>query len=374
MKNTQDTKLLQDTLDQLIGLKGIRHAIFSVESLDGSFKWAGAKGMSQSDGTPMDVDTPFWIASITKLFIASTILKLHEAHKLSIDNLVIQYLPEDMLRGVHVIKGVDYYNQLTIRHLLSHSSGIPDYLEIKSDNNKTIIDEILEGDDKTWTTNDVLQIVRKAQKPLFEPQLLTNSKYRVHYSDTNFQILIAIIETITHQNIETAFREYLFKPLNLTHTFHPGSLPLSQSKHVATVWIEDLAFENKPLGIRSFGDLNSTLADLTAFMRALITGKVFQNKQTLDMMCGMWQTFDFGFSLLAPGWPIQYGLGMMRFKIPRFMTPFSPIPDLIGHTGATGSWLFYCAELELIFAGTLSQVTAAPVPFKVIPKLLKAFK
>ncbi len=374
MKNTQCTKLLQDTLEQLVDLKGIRHAIFSVESLDGSFKWADAKGIAQSDGTPMDVDTPFWIASITKLFIASTILKLHESHRLSIDDFIIAYLPEDMLRGVHVVKGVDYYDQLTIRHLLSHSSGIPDYLEIKSDNKKTIIDEILEGDDKAWTTNDVLQIVRKAQKPLFEPQPLTNSNYRVRYSDTNFQILIAIIETITHQSIEVAFEDYLFKPLNLTNTFHPGSTPLTVSKPAAAVWIQDTVFDNKPLGIRSFGDLNSTLADLTAFMRALITGQVFENKETLDMMCGMWQTFNFGFSLLAPGWPIQYGLGMMRFKMPRFLTPFSPIPDLIGHTGATGSWLFYCAELELIFAGTLSQVTAAPVPFKVIPKLLKAFK
>jgi D-alanyl-D-alanine carboxypeptidase len=61
---------------------------------------------------------------------------------------------------------------------------------------------------------------------------------------------------------------------------------------------------------------------------------------------------------------------MMRFQIPRFMTPFSPLPPVIGHSGAVGSWLFYCPSLDMFFTGTVSQVTAAAAPFRVIPKLL----
>ena len=95
------------------------------------------------------------------------ILKLHETGMLSIDDLVIDYLPEHLLKGVHVINGVDYYDRLTIRHLLSHSSGIPDYLEVKVKGEQTLIDRVLEGSDMSWSIEDTLQIVWKVNAPLF---------------------------------------------------------------------------------------------------------------------------------------------------------------------------------------------------------------
>lgn len=376
MKTISDTqaKLLQGFLEQLMAMKGVRHAIMAVESRDATFSWVGAKGSAQPDGTPVEVDTPFWIASVTKLYIASSILKLHETGMLSIDHYIIEYLPEDLLKGVHVINGVDYYEQLTIRHLLSHSSGIPDYLEVKEKGGQTIIDRALKGSDMSWAIEDILQTIRKANAPLFLPQNLSKRKYRIRYSDTNFQILIAIIEMVTKKPIEDAFRDMIFKPLNLVNTFLPGSESLEPVGSVATVWVQDTPFSNKPQAIRSFGDLNSTAKDLIEFMRALLNGKVFDKPETLDMMCGMWQTFGFALSPIAPGWPIQYGLGMMRFKMPRLFTPLHPIPEIIGHTGAVGSWLFYCPELDLIFTGTVSQVTAAAAPFNIMPKLLQSLK
>jgi D-alanyl-D-alanine carboxypeptidase len=373
ISNTQ-IKLFQRILDQLMGTKGVRHAVMAVESRDSSFSWVGAKGIAHPDGTPMDAQTPFWIASVTKLYIASSIFKLHETGMLSIDDFVIDYLPENLLKGMHVINDVDYYNRLTIRHLLGHSSGIPDYLEVKVKGEHTLIDRVLEGNDISWSIEDTLEIVRKVNAPLFPPQILSNKKYRIRYSDTNFQILIAIIETVTKKSIGDAFRDMLFQPLNLGKTFLPGSKPLETVGPVATVWAEDTPFDNKPQAMESFRDLNSTVKDLIKFMRALLNGKVFDKPGTLNLMLGQWQTFGFALSPLAPGWPIEYGLGMMRFKMPRLLTPFNPMPELIGHTGAVGSWLFYCPKLDLILAGTVSQVTAAAVPFKVMPKLLKSWR
>lgn len=365
------SKGLEGLLDQLMGMKGVHHALLAVEKRDGSFSWSGVKGIARPDGTPMGVDTPFWIASITKLYIASSILKLHETSKLSIHDLVIDYLPEHLLKGVHVIHEMDYYDQLTIRHLLSHSSGIPDYLEIKPKGEKTIIDKALEGDDMSWSLEDSLQIIRKVNKPLFPPQDLSKSKYRIRYSDTNFQMLIALIEKVTKKSIDAVFTEMFYQPLNLGNTFLPASQPLKPVGPVATVWLEDTPFDNKPLAMRAFGDLNSTAKDLIAFMRALINGEVFEKPETLQLMCGNWQTFGFGLSLLAPGWPIQYGHGMMRFQMPRPLSPFRPMPPVIGHTGAVGSWLFYCDKLDVIVTGTVGQVTAAPAPFKIVPRLLQ---
>jgi CubicO group peptidase (beta-lactamase class C family) len=120
----------------------------------------------------------------------------------------------------------------------------------------------------------------------------------------------------------------------------------------------------------SIGDLNSTIVDLLAFMRALIYGRVFAKPITLDLMLNEWNRFGLSFSPVGPGWPIEYSLGMMRFKMPRIFTPFNPMPEVIGHTGLSGSWLFYCPSMDIFLAGNVSQVTAGAVPFRVVPKQL----
>jgi D-alanyl-D-alanine carboxypeptidase len=124
----------------------------------------------------------------------------------------------------------------------------------------------------------------------------------------------------------------------------------------------------------SFQDLYSTVGDLMVFMRALIRGELFDDPATVNLMHGEWNQFGFSISPVGPGWPIEYGLGMMRLRYPRILTPFRPVPDIIGHTGASGSWLFYCPPLDLLLAGNVSQITAAAVPFQFVPKLLRALK
>lgn len=369
----EQNKLLQGVVGELLATKGAKHAIVAIESRDGSFRWVGAAGVAQPDGTLMEPNTPFWIASITKLYIAATVLKLHEKDMLSIDDRVVDHLPEHMLKGLHVVNGVDYYDTLTVRHLLGHSSGIPDYLEVKVKGEKPFIEQILEGSDRSWSIEDILAIIRKANAPLFAPQPLSNKKYRIRYSDTNYQLLIAIIEGVTQKPIEEAFKQMLYQPLNLVSTSHPGLEPLESVGSAATVWVEDKPF-NSPLAMRSFGDLICTADDLIKFMRALLDGKVFAKPETLGLMSEHWQTFDFALSPIAPGWPIQYGLGMMRFEMPRPLSLFNPMPEIIGHTGAVGSWLFYCPALDMIITGTVSQVTAAAAPFKAMPKLLRILK
>jgi CubicO group peptidase (beta-lactamase class C family) len=77
-------------------------------------------------------------------------------------------------------------------------------------------------------------------------------------------------------------------------------------------------------------------------------------------------------TLRSPQWPIEYGLGLMRFHVPRMIAPFGRVPPLIGHTGSTGSWLFHCPQRDLLFAGTVDQATAGALPFRFVPKLLRA--
>jgi len=120
----------------------------------------------------------------------------------------------------------------------------------------------------------------------------------------------------------------------------------------------------------------STAADQASSLRFLYTGECFNKQETRDRMFGSWRRFGFPTdvaSLRAPSWPIEYGLGTMRFAPAPVFTGFRRKPGVVGHTGSTGTWLFASEELNVVFAGAVDQVTAGPVPFRVaIPSVLKA--
>ena len=117
-------------------------------------------------------------------------------------------------------------------------------------------------------------------------------------------------------------------------------------------------------------------SDTILFLRALVRGEVFADPATLGLMTSRWIRFGFPRDMAAlrgPGWPIRYGLGMMRFRfrVPRVRTPDGEVPELIGHSGSTGSWLFWCPQLDLFLSGTVDQATAGAVPFRFVPGLLR---
>ncbi len=366
-------KILQQHLQRLAAARQIKHAVAAVESMDGTFKWSGAEGIAHADGTPMTPETPFWIASITKLYTATAILKLHEQGRISIEQPMASYLSGSLINGLHRFNGVDYTGKITLRHLLGHSSGLPDYIEIHRKGEKSLFDKILAEGDMSWSLQDITGIVKDVNSPFFPPQPLEAKQKRVRYSDTNYQLLIAIIEEVTGQPLHEAFGEMIYGPLGLQQTFHPGREPAGPLPPAASLWYKERPL-NIPQALASFKDPFSTTGDLLVFMRALLRGELFEDPDTVKLMYTEWNRFGFSISPVGPGWPIEYGLGMMRMKVPRSLTPFRPFPEVIGHTGATGSWLFYCPPLDILLAGDVSQITAAPVPFQFTPKILRALK
>jgi CubicO group peptidase (beta-lactamase class C family) len=358
----------EQLLAEMMTQKSIHSALVAVEKMDGSFRWVGAAGDANLGGAPFLADRPIFIASVTKLYIASAILKLNERGLVQIDQPLVAYLPPTLTKGLHRLGGVDYSQQITLRQLLSHSSGLPDYLEDKPKGGKNFAERLI-AEDFAFTIDDIVDVVRDLT-PHFPPQPMEAPKQLVRYCDTNYQLLIAIIEAVTGGSIHAAFTDLLYRPLGLEHTYHPGAR--SDVPEPAMLWVDREPLDI-PLAMRSFGDLISTVDDLFAFMRCLMRGEVFDDPATLSLMTGHWNTF--GFSLnpvrLSPGWPIEYGLGMMRFKIPKLFSGFRSIPAVMGHSGATGSWLFYCEELDVMLAGTVNQLSAGAVPFRYIPKMVQ---
>lgn len=361
--------LLTNHLRSISRKKHIKHAVMAVESLDGSFRWRGAQGVAFSNGEEMTKDTPYCIASVTKLYIATAIFKLQELGILSIQDPLSKHLPPDMINGLSIVKNIDHTDRITIKHLLGHSSGLPDYLEIPLENKKNLFETIIDEGDKWLTINDFLDIVRRNGTPYFPPQNMELRNKKIRYSDTNYQILRAIIEKTYGKPMNEVLDELIYKPLCIKNTFNSMTDMAKDNLRPAQLWYREKALEI-PLALASFGDLYSTLDDQIVFMRALIKGTVFKDHSTSKAMQSDWNKFGFSVNTLGPGWPIEYALGMMRFKYPKFMSPAKHIPEIIGHTGVTGSWLFYCPELELIIAGDVSQVIASPLPFREVPRIL----
>lgn len=357
----------QALLHGLVSKKYIPHAIAGVENGDGSFRWIGTAGDAHPDGTPMRVDTRFWTASVTKLYIAAVVLKLHESGHIRLNDSISAYLPQSLIGGIHRLGGVDYTDQITVHHLLGHTSGLPDYF-VDAPEGKTVTQAPLLETDRTLTIEYILEIVRDSLTPHFPPQKHDAKRKKAEYSDTNYQLLIEIVETVTGQSLSDAFGKMLYEPLGLTQTAHPG--PASESlSECATIWVGDEPW-NAPLIMNSCGDICSTVDELIRFMRALVRGELFDDPATVEIMMGDWNTFGFSLNPNRMGWPIEYGLGMMRLRMPRIFTPMRALPAVVGHTGLSGSWLFYCPDLDVVLAGTVDQLTAGAVPFRFVPKLL----
>ena len=151
---------------------------------------------------PMSVADRFRIGSVTKSFVATIVLQLVNEGKLSLDDSVEQWLPGVVPNG----------SAITIRHLLSHRSGLFDYV-----NDKQILAPYLNGHlDHVWTP---LQIVRMAtkHKPLFAP----GAPGKQSYSNTGYVLLGLVIEKVTGRPFAEELNTRIFRPLGLKHTTFP---------------------------------------------------------------------------------------------------------------------------------------------------------
>ena len=100
---------LQALLDRQVGKGGIRNIVAALQSADRRIDFRGAAGIADPrTGAAMTPDTPYFIASITKMFTAAVAMRLYEQKRLELEAPVSQYLPPELTRGIHVYKGTDY--------------------------------------------------------------------------------------------------------------------------------------------------------------------------------------------------------------------------------------------------------------------------
>ncbi len=335
---------LQKILAQTIDNKKVFGASFAIKK--DSLVWYGASGN-------LSTEQPYFIASTTKLFTTALILQLKSEGELSFDDKISQYLDPSIINGLHIYKGIDYSEILTIKHLLAHTSGLPDYFQDKGANGKSLETEITSGNDHFWTFEQAIEKTKKI-KPLFAP----DTKGKAHYSDANFQLLGKIIEIITQQSYSENCQKRIIEPLGLTKTYLYQD-PADKTPKAFYYKSQEL---NIPKAMTSFGadgGMVSTSADMLIFIEAFFTGKLFPKTYINDLK--VWNKI---FS------PLQSGIGIHLFKLPAFLG----MPELIGHSGLSGALAYYDEKNEIYVVGTVNQVAYPAQSFTLATKLIQSLK
>lgn len=141
---------------------------------------------------PLNVNSVFQLASVSKQFTAFATLMLHEKGVIDIDDKLITYIPELP------------YSQVTIRHLLNHTSGVPDYMGIT---------EQMWHNEGNPDNEAMIKMLAQSNLPLnFTPG------QRFQYSNTGYALLASVIERASKKPFGTFLRNNIFKPLGMENT------------------------------------------------------------------------------------------------------------------------------------------------------------
>ncbi len=330
---------LQKELDQVVALNnGFGGGIFRVASGSQGILWEGASGETVYNGAAMPVDATFEIASVSKTFTAATVLLLVEEGRLALDQRIDELLPPAYTTGLIVISGHDYTPELTVRQLLAHTSGLPDYWNdppyiIPGVN--AFLYQYLLYPQHFWTPEEILAFV-----PGLYPAFVPGTGW--HYSDTGYVLAGLIIEELTGQDLHDVYRDRIFTPLGLDDTWlhwrEPPSSQLTESHRYEETW--DMYLYRHNSADWAGGGLVSSTRDMEAFLRALADDAFFTDPQTSAEMMN-W--IDTG----TPG--ISYGLGLFRVALGHGQG------RIWGHDGYGNSWMYYWPDYDVTFTGGLNQ-------------------
>jgi len=347
---------LQQLVDREVTSRRLRSIVVGVQSGDGRIAVVSAAGNAYADSSVlMTPDTPYFLASITKMYTATVVMKLARSGEIDLDAPISEYLAADLLHGVHVIGGTDHSGQIAVSQLVDHTSGLADYFEGTPDGGVSLADHLKQGLDRSLSIDDIVAIVRR-----LSPEFAPGTGGKAFYSDTNYALLGAIIETATGTTVADSFRRMIFAPLGLANTYVFGTA--RDQPRPAGLYFKDRVFD-VPLAMSSFapdGGVVSTAAESLRFMRAFFGGELLAEDQ-LALMTSRWNRLFF---------PLRYGYGLMRFQVPRWMSPFKAPPELLGHSGSTGSFAFHDPKQDLYVAGTLNQTDKPSRPFRLMTKVI----
>lgn len=337
---------LQAIADAWVSEAGAPGVILLVDAPDMDFKWQGAAGMANpEEGEPMLPGDQFIISSMTKMITAVTVMKLVERGDLALDDPISLYLPAELVSQLLVLDGNAYGETITVRQLLNHTSGLGDFSNGEDTDGNGLPDFkdlVLNEPDTVWDETMVLEWAIANAPPVAQPGETFN------YSDTNYQLLGMVIESASGLALHDAFRQLVFEPLGMDHTYFefretavpgPDGRSASNAYYHGTLWNE-LDSHSYEWGS---GGLVSTAVDMNTFLWAWVNGDLFNDPASKEAMMAWVETPDAG---------VYYGLGVLRFVLDEWDIP--GLGEILGHSGLFNSQAFYWPERNVTIVSTLN--------------------
>jgi D-alanyl-D-alanine carboxypeptidase len=257
-------------------------------SVPGQWSWYGAAGdaiAGITSGQPQTSATPttrFRVGSVSKMMVATSILKLEQGGFLSIDDPISMYLRPSLVTDTIASTGT-----VTIKHLLNHTSGINN-----SGDNTGCQTNVLTNPTGSHTLEEAI-FCGASLGELFAPGTSWS------YSNTNYSILAMIIQNVTGNSCADYITQNIITPLNMVNTEIPANDQIS-GPHMGCYWNIsswiDLTIVD-PTTYWGWADVVSSTADLLIFYEALMNGNIINTSQLTKM-----QTIDAAAN--------NYGLGM----------------------------------------------------------------
>ncbi|WP_405167646.1 beta-lactamase family protein [Nocardia sp. NBC_01499] len=254
---------------------------------------------------PFPDDARVRIGSNTKTFVSTVVLQLVAEGKVELDAPIERYLP-----GVVQGNGNDG-NRITVRQILQHTSGIPDYLgHGSSEGIKRDRSEQLNPDDEAlrWQHFEMAELVRIAMTapPNFEPGA------KAVYTNTNYLVAGLLIERVTGHPAADEITRRIIEPLGLRDTYVPAARETtirgSHAEGYHVVGGKQVDFTDlDPSWGGTAGDMVATATDLNRFFIALLAGKLLPQAQLAEMQ----RTVPFD---RMPG--AEYGLALIHRTTP----------------------------------------------------------
>ncbi|KPK65003.1 MAG: hypothetical protein AMS21_05900 [Gemmatimonas sp. SG8_38_2] len=260
---------------------------------DGAIAFARGWGMANIEtGVPFSPDTPSDIASLTKQFTAVAVLALYEREMLTLEGPILSIMPELPAE----------WSDITIHHLLTHQSGIPNYTDITGD-----APDAIDG----LTNQDALDLVLQDPTLGFPPGANTS------YCNTGYLILAMVVERLTGMSYADFLHETIFQPLGMAATFVSDE-SVAYPSNTAKPYDEQNQLYDYTLYTYGAGGIYSTLNDYFKWDRALYTDDIVR-QSTLELAFAGYTGGDNDFGY---GWMIGIHSGSKSMRHGGFSTGF----------------------------------------------------
>lgn len=267
---------LQALLDSVVEAGSTPGIMLRLDAPSLGFSWSGASGVADlATETSLARENPVRIASNTKTFVAAAILRLWEEGQLGLDDALSMHLPTEY---AEILAGDGYdLEAITIRHLLTHTSGLYDYAD-----RDLFVEAVLADPTHRWTPAEQIGLAVEWGDPYGGP----GEVYR--YSDTGYVVLGLVLQSVYGKPLAASLRELLdFEGLELRSTWMETleDPPLGAADRAHQYMGELDTYDFDPsLDLYGGGGLVSTADDMAVFMRALFIGGVYQSAGTADTM------------------------------------------------------------------------------------------